>query len=593
MRGTQFGLMKWKFGWRLTLVSFMVLAIIGTMFTAAGTPGIPGIPRADIAEAVDLEPDDWWIYNATSGSNSDQWRYTNFGTGDLNGEEIYYQQIDFMGASEISRNAAGQAIKLKAPLEAWQSTSDWQYRMRKQTATSLGMTIKTTVIFSAHTPASFGAPFVDGETWSYHEFQDRGSFGLNNDDFDVVVDGTEEVTVPAGTFDCHKVVITRTGFSPCTSTEWWSINPDLPFPVKVVDACGFDDPQTLELVDSNLLSAATPTYDLTTASSTGGSVTDPGEPGPFTYDESEEVNLVAQADTGYTFVNWTGTGVNAGDVANASAASTSITMNADYSVMANFAEVAGEEYNLTTASGDNGSVTTPGEPGPFGPYSAGTPVDLVATPDTGYMFDQWTGTGVDASAVANPNAASTTINMNADYSVTASFVELVQYDLTTASDDNGSVTTPGEPGPFTYNGGESASLVATPDSGYVFDQWTGTGVDASAVANSNAASTTITMNADYSVTANFVEAPAGWNCPVDHVALIAPYANNGRAQLAGTVQISAMSFSGDWFMILELDEASGGWFTYYSGFTTGNTLTQLEPGKYYYVVVSEPGFLYY
>ena len=75
-------------------------------------------------------------------------------------------------------------------------------------------------------------------------------------------------------------------------------------------------------------------YGLTISSTTGGSVITPGE-NTYTYDEGEVVNLVAESDEGYQFVNWTG---NVGSIANADSASTTITMNGDYSVTANFAQ---------------------------------------------------------------------------------------------------------------------------------------------------------------------------------------------------------------------------------------------------------------
>ena len=77
-----------------------------------------------------------------------------------------------------------------------------------------------------------------------------------------------------------------------------------------------------------------PSYSLTTAGTAGGSVTTPGED-TFTYDELTVVNLVAEAEEGYIFVNWTG---DVGTVACVIAATTTVTMNADYSIMANFEE---------------------------------------------------------------------------------------------------------------------------------------------------------------------------------------------------------------------------------------------------------------
>ena len=76
------------------------------------------------------------------------------------------------------------------------------------------------------------------------------------------------------------------------------------------------------------------TYELTISSTFGGSVTNPGE-GTYTYDTGTVVNLVASPGAGYQFVNWTG---DVATIANVDAASTTITMQGDYSITANFEE---------------------------------------------------------------------------------------------------------------------------------------------------------------------------------------------------------------------------------------------------------------
>jgi len=73
-------------------------------------------------------------------------------------------------------------------------------------------------------------------------------------------------------------------------------------------------------------------------------------------------------------------------------------------------------YQLSISSTSGGNVTTPGE-GTF-TYDAGAVVQLVATPDDGYRFRSWTG---DMEHVAASDAASTTITMNGNYAITASF----------------------------------------------------------------------------------------------------------------------------------------------------------------------------
>jgi len=237
-------------------------------------------------------------------------------------------------------------------------------------------------------------------------------------------------------------------------------------------------------------------YELTIASTEGGEVTSPGE-GTSSYDEGEVVDLVAEAEEGYNFVDWTG---DVGTIANVNDATTTITMNGNYSITANFVVITSVEYDLTIASTAGGSVTTPGE-GTF-TYDGGTVVDLVAEAEEGYRFVNWTG---DVGTVANVNAASTTVTMGDDYALTANFEELAEYDLTTSSTTGGSVTIPGE-GTFTYYDGTVVNLAATANSGYYFINWTG---DVGAIANVNGPTTTITMNDNCSITANFEQIPPG------------------------------------------------------------------------------------
>jgi len=75
------------------------------------------------------------------------------------------------------------------------------------------------------------------------------------------------------------------------------------------------------------------------------------------------------------------------------------------------------------------------------------------------------------------------------------------YQLTISSTSGGSVTTPGE-GAFTYDAGTVVELVATPDDGYNFQAWTG---DIEDIAALDSHTTNITMNGDYSITADFEE----------------------------------------------------------------------------------------
>jgi uncharacterized repeat protein (TIGR02543 family) len=59
-------------------------------------------------------------------------------------------------------------------------------------------------------------------------------------------------------------------------------------------------------------------------------------------------------------------------------------------------------------------------------------------------------------------------------------------------------------GIFTYDACTVVELVASADSRYVFEKWIG---HIGTVANVNSATTTITMNGDYTITANFALRP--------------------------------------------------------------------------------------
>ena len=161
-------------------------------------------------------------------------------------------------------------------------------------------------------------------------------------------------------------------------------------------------------------------YNLTISSTSGGSVTVPGETA-FAYDEGTVVSLVAEAEEDYRFVSWIG---DVETIADVNAAETTITMDDDYEITANFEEISPPPppptlYALAINSTDGGSVSTPGE-GTF-KYDGGTMVDLVAEVEEGYQFVRWTG---DVDTIAHVNAT-TTITMHGDYTITASFEEIL------------------------------------------------------------------------------------------------------------------------------------------------------------------------
>jgi len=218
------------------------------------------------------------------------------------------------------------------------------------------------------------------------------------------------------------------------------------------------------------------------------------------------------------------------------------------------------QYNLTISSTEGGSVATPRE-GIF-TYDEGEVVDLVATPNEYYHFVNWSG---DVDTIANVNAVATTITMNDSYSITANFeaIPAAQYSLTVSSTTEGwllcgSVTTPGE-GTFSYSSGTVVNLVAQAEEVCQFVSWSG---DVGTIADVNAATTTITINGDYFIRANFgpyvsrVLAAGGFHTvglKSDGTVVAVGYNAYGQCNVGGWTDITQVAAGSDYTVGLKSD----------------------------------------
>ncbi len=198
--------------------------------------------------------------------------------------------------------------------------------------------------------------------------------------------------------------------------------------------------------------------------------------GSGSYLTGETALIVADAPaTGKVFDVWTGD-----TVASASSPSTSILMSGNKTVTATYANTGGPLYTLTVVHG-NGS----------GNYLEASVNPIAAnSPAAGMVFDAWTG---DTSALTSPSSSSTNATMPAAaVTVTATYTSAPTYVLTVV---NGS-------GDGTYPSGTVVTITAdAPAGGQVFNGWTG-----ASVADSSAASTTITVTGTTTVTATYTAA---------------------------------------------------------------------------------------
>ena len=129
----------------------------------------------------------------------------------------------------------------------------------------------------------------------------------------------------------------------------------------------------------------------------------------------------------------------------------------------------GEGFNVevtTTVNPENAGVVSGA-----GTYSYGDNIVLKATPNAGYKFSNWTVNGEVVS-----KDAEYTFRVIKDIDLVANFIPENSYFVTTSVNpkDAGVIT-----GAALYNLGETATLVATPNEGYRFVNWTENGVSVS------------------------------------------------------------------------------------------------------------------
>jgi len=132
--------------------------------------------------------------------------------------------------------------------------------------------------------------------------------------------------------------------------------------------------------------------------------------GDGVYASGANVSVMAIANPGYSFVNWT---ENGSQVSNS--AVYSFSANAGANLVANFAVASAANYVLTISAANGAITKNPDLPS----YTPGSQVSLTATPASGYIFSSWGG---DASGTTNPLPVTMSSNkiITANFTATAS-----------------------------------------------------------------------------------------------------------------------------------------------------------------------------
>jgi hypothetical protein len=188
-------------------------------------------------------------------------------------------------------------------------------------------------------------------------------------------------------------------------------------------------------------------------------------PGTWVFDAGTRVNLLAEPVVPAEFIGW------AGDVDNPDAETTSVMMTADRSITARFGVQIRRNLTVNVTPATHGTVLIDDSlivggacpPTATKSYIHGQEADLKATALAGYEFAGWTGDPVIGSAAVTHAR----VAMTAARALTANF-RIVRHELTVRALPDGSGTVTG--GGF-YDNNQTATLTASPASGYTFRGW--------------------------------------------------------------------------------------------------------------------------
>jgi hypothetical protein len=186
-----------------------------------------------------------------------------------------------------------------------------------------------------------------------------------------------------------------------------------------------------------------PTYPVSIQASGPGSVSTTGG----WYQAGSVLSVAATPNSGSQFVGWSG------DLSG-SATPASLSVAGPTSVTASF---AANQAKLTLATIGNGSVSGGGT------FPTGSRVDVRADPATDAIFTGWSPGG----SLDDPTAPATTVTLNQDLTITASFSPATAL-LTTLATGSGQVT-----GAGTYPLHALATVAAVPAAGERFTGWQG------------------------------------------------------------------------------------------------------------------------
>jgi uncharacterized repeat protein (TIGR02543 family) len=230
------------------------------------------------------------------------------------------------------------------------------------------------------------------------------------------------------------------------------------------------------------------TFTLTTGAepAIGGTVS--REPHATNYQNGTAVTLTVTPATGYQFVGWSDESVPA-------ISPTTITIVRNTALTALFEPIPIDHHTLTVNASPAVGGMVSRDPD-AATYPHGTEVTVTATPTEGYTFINWSGASTSTNAEVK-------ITVNGNMTLTANF-ELIGANVHTLIVNTnlpaGGTVSRNRDAP-SYTHGTEVTVTAAPAEGYTFTNWSG-------ATTSTNAEVRVTMNANLTLTANFLQIPS-------------------------------------------------------------------------------------
>ena len=315
------------------------------------------------------------------------------------------------------------------------------------------------------------ATFTNGETCTIHaaansgyvfqQWMKNGTWVSNNPNYNFQVtenatytayfteQGTSYYTIQTNVTPAGAGTVTGGGSLPAGSTTTLTATANNGYTFSHWQDGNIQNPRTITVTGNATYTAyfTQNVYTITTEVTPAGSGTVTGG-GSYHYGDTP--TLTAYPNEGYTFAHW-----NDGNTQNPR--TITVTGNATYT--ATFNEVTTTYYTVSANVSPSGAGTVTGT----GTFPEGTTITLHAIANNGYSFDHW-----NDGSTQNPR----TVTVTGNITYTAYFNQL-QYNITVnVSPANSGTVTGG--GTYYYN--QTCNLHASPNEGYVFQNWKKNGV---------------------------------------------------------------------------------------------------------------------